>query len=70
MALIASPAPPGGFRALPARLYQPISGSGKEDGAESLEAQSFERNQARLSTRRPGENVQTEEVHNTRSTQW
>lgn len=71
MALIASPAPPGGFGALQARLYQPISGSGEEDGAESDEAQSFERNQAGLSTRIPGENVQTkEEVHNTRSTQW
>lgn len=71
MALIASPAPPGGFRALQARLYQPISGSGEEDGAESVEAQSFERNQARLGTRTPGEHVQTkEEVYNTRSTQW
>lgn len=71
MALIASPAPPGGFTAPQARLYQPISGSGEEDGAEGLEAQSFERSQARLSTRTPGENVQTKEkVHNTRSTEW
>lgn len=71
MALVASPASPGGFRALQARLYQPISGSGEEDGAESDEAQSFERNQASLSTRTPGEKVQTEEeVHNSRSTQW
>lgn len=70
--LIVSPPSPGGFRAFQARFHQPISGSGEEDGAEGDEAQIFERNQARhLSTRTPGEKVQTkEELHKTRSTQW
>lgn len=70
--LIVSPPSPGGFRAFQARLHQPISGSGEEDGAEGDEAPIFERNQARhLGTRTPGEKVQTkEELHNTRSTQW
>lgn len=42
MTLIVSHPLPGGFRALQARLHQPISGSGEEDGAEGDEVQSFE----------------------------